>query len=463
MKAPEVPVVSVPALAIGALLAAPLVVVHRHIPESLPVLGAVGLAIGWVGWIAASPRRARSMAGVWTIVFVLGASAFAATQHQRIVDERGRSTALRRTRLEDERWSTGVLFRAAGVRARAGDPLGLESLAAAVRDRSPGWIDADGILRRLGFESPPPPDPGWPPREDPLASPGSITDYFASGGTLGRILARDAEADRYEAELRAWHRARRAALDFAARPPWFDGHRWRPEGAGEVGEVASDRWPGSTFPWITIARGPHQAVLGDWEVRLRRVAPLEHALVVAEIEPGSAEAVALLSELRDVADPATAALAAFHLAAHRPPSWREVDAVKLWSRSRPEVPMPDEGAPEWIAIASVAIETHLDAAELDEVTPELDERLRTSLKAVEGVIAAWRTTVASTARPETALLHELALYLAARLADEDATGLHAAALEAIRPRPEAIDRARVILADEQVRRWTRPSTATRPR
>ncbi len=440
-----------PTLAAAALVAAPIVLVHRHLPASLPILGSLGMTVVWFGWMGVDPRRrVGSLAGVWALVFVLAANGFAWSQHDRVVAQRTIAVGERCRALNVDGRAYRA-FRWELARAALGDPLGLEALAVAVRDGEPGWLDADRCLGELGFGGERPPPIPWRRVAFYPSSPTSLVDEVRDGGALGRILTREAAIADYEAALASWRERRASALDFATAPPVFDEGRWRRRRPDDPDAP----WPGRSFPW-SIPKTP-AGLCEAWIAWLDADAEaLTRALVQARVGDRSA-ARATLQLVQRSGDPTEAAIAAFHISALIDASWRHV--VELHA-DRPAVVVddPGEGAPAWVRTATDAIRVHLEAAATRGRPDELEARLRASLEAVERAREGLLDRRPVPAHPDALALEDLATLLAARLADDEALArLRDDARGRFRYSTRTADR---ILGLERtlrpIRRWKRP-------
>ncbi len=404
----------------GALLTSPIVVAHRHLPDSLPVLGAVAVTVLWLGWVVAGPRRRMgSLAGAWTTVFVIGAIVFAVTHQVRLVEARSVAVNVEIARLEGElspprrptmrhflRHATAL--RSLEERALHGDPIAVERLAAMVRARAEDWIDAEAALGRVGLGgvNPLPVLPwlrgaGALPRHAPL-------DALTDGSVLARIIETERRIAELDAALARWRRTRSDELAFADRAPRYDGQTW----AAGTGRPAAG-WPGTAFPWTALrSSAGTEELCWDW-LEVLDPESLEYALV--EAESGNHHAAReRLDELALDPDPIVAASATVFGVARRLPPW---DAIAFSLDVPLDVPDPHDGTPPWARAALDGLHAHADAL-ASPPSAALDTRLRRALRGCELELARLGGAPGPRqARPEAVLLVELVVLLGAWITD----------------------------------------------
>ncbi len=445
------------ALAFGTalLVAAPVVTIHRHIPDSLPILGTVAFALGWIAFANADPRRALSMGGLWLLVFAIGAGACAVVYHQRQLENR-RGDLARLAEELDEEWEPPDLGDLPD-RARLGDPLAVRRLIEHVRSGRVGSIQADEILGRVGLGGAA--APARPARRGgglvAVERRSGLRASLDDGGELGRILARLRPLWRLRAELVAWRRTRNVELaSLAGAALVYDGSRW----ARAVDGRADDG-----FPWIAGGRIlPGSSFYDDWLERLSAASPrdpLEIALV-SWLRGRPDDPRFGMRTARDAAraagDAAGEAVATF---------WSLVIAHRTRERRVPpeqlEAIVAIEEAPPWVRTAAKAQAAILRSDEADPISAADLARQDAALLALRRECLAEHersaTTLARAARPEAVVLVELAAILGACTADEALVTSAIEALKLVRPHSETRTKAHAALDAERARRRDRRS------
>ncbi len=387
-----------PRLALLAVLVAfsvPVVVLHRHVPDSFAVHMAVVVTLAWVMWMTAESDRRRSPAALLGVGFVVGSIAFAIVDHRdRVAAGLQREVALERELERASQTPRGPDLDRWSARAELGDPLAIARIAGRVRRREPGWSRADRTLTRLGLGAPVlvPVDAGRAARVLRSSWWAAIED----GGTLGAIHRRD----RLHAELEKRHRAR--CRELARR------------GLERVG---------ATFPWTILASGEPLpwSLFAAWVDHLESRGALVEAALVLDHAGHEIHARLLLrcalSRARIDHDDEGAVIARLWLATLDGRAWWQPRIDRRGSVLT--IAPADLGFPAtpWARAVVTALGAHVEATGIASLRrpPELARRLRDALAGCLVELSARFAEPEAAARPEAVLLLELAALLAARV------------------------------------------------